>query len=72
MMHFLKIYDEYVTKKIRRGGGDEAHRARLKMDIYSEKVATERAARLRKAAVDQKVNPPIRCNSPTSARSTAQ
>ena len=43
---------------------------RLKMAMYSEKkVVTERAARLWK---DQKANPPLRCNAPTSANNTAQ
>ena len=45
--------------------------ARLKIYGYVQrkKMVTERAARLWK---DQKANPPLRCNSPTSASNTAQ
>ena len=59
--------DEYVTTKDPTG---TRRRAPEYMAMYSaKKMVTERAARLRK---DQKANPPIRCNSPTSASNTAQ
>ena len=59
------FYDEYVTKK--DPAGRRGRVMRLKM-ATAKKVVTERDAR----RVDQKANPPLRCNSPTSASNTAQ
>ena len=71
-MIFRKFYDEYVTTKDPAMGEAGTRRvARLKIYVVctAKKVVTERAARLWK---DQKANPPIRCNAPTSASNTAQ